>query len=138
MKPVILDTDPLVAWFCPKDTHHAWAMEVLDRIPAGALVCEAVLTEACHLVAKDGVRPTTLLRLVERQDLRLVSLGAEIAAIRSLMETYADVSMDFADACVTRLAEMFDESSVCTTDTDFLVYRRNRKPVIPLIAPFGG
>jgi hypothetical protein len=46
--------------------------------------------------------------------------------------------MDFADACVTRLAEMFENSSVCTVDTDFLVYRRNRRHVIPLVAPFGG
>ena len=28
------------------------------------------------------------------------------------METYADVPMDFADACVTRLAEMFEDSTV--------------------------
>jgi predicted nucleic acid-binding protein len=54
------------------------------------------------------------------------------------METYADVPMDFADACVTRLAEMFEDSTVCTVDTDFLVYRKNRRSVIPLVAPFEG
>ncbi len=138
MKTVVLDTGPLVAWFCPKDSHHEWAVEVFDRLPAGALVCEAVLTEACHLVAKDGVPPAAILNLVERQDLRMVSLAGETSAICSLMETYADVPMDFADACVTRLAEMFEDSTVCTVDTDFLVYRKNRKSVIPLVAPFEG
>ena len=89
-------------------------------------------------MAKDGVPPAAILRLVERQDLRLVPLAGETGAIRALMETYADVPMDFADACVTRLAEIFEDSSVCTVDTDFLVYRRNRRDVIPLVAPFGG
>lgn len=138
MKPVIMDTGPLVAWFCPKDSHHAWAVELFDRLPAGALVCEAVLTEACHLVAKDGVPPAAILRLVERRDLHLVSLAGEIGTIRALMETYADLPMDFADACVTRLAEMFESASVCTVDTDFQVYRRNRRAAIPLLAPFAG
>lgn len=136
MKPVVLDTGPLVAWLCPKDVHHAWAVEVFDQLPAGILVCEAVLTEACHLVVKDGVPPAAILRLVEQQDLRLVPLAGEVAAIRALMETYADVPMDFADACVTRLAEMFGDLSVCTADTDFLVYRKNRRTVIPLLSPF--
>jgi predicted nucleic acid-binding protein len=136
MKTVIMDTGPLVAWFCPKDTHHEWALEVFEQLPAGALVCEAVLTETCHLVAKDGVPRTAILRLVERQDLRLVPLAAEIAAIRSLMETYSDVPMDFADACVTRLAEMFEDSTACTADSDFPVYRKDRRTAISLIAPF--
>ena len=138
MKPVIMDTGPLVAWFCPRDIHHAWAVEEFERLPAGMLVCEAVLTEACHLVAKDGVPPAAILRLVERQDLHLVPVAGETSAIRALMETYADAPMDFADACVTRLAEMFEDSTVCTVDTDFLVYRKNRKSVIPLVSPFGG
>lgn len=57
-------------------------------------------------------------------------------ALRGLMECYADTPMDFADACVTRLAELHEGSTVCTTDSDFLVYRRNRMELIPLLAPF--
>ena len=138
MKPTILDAGPLIAWFCIKDSHHDWARETFDRLPSGALVCEAVLTEACHLVAKNGVPPAAVLRLVERNDLVLVSLAGETAAIRIFMERYADTPMDFADACVTRLAELHDGSQVCTTDTDFLVYRKNSSQPIPLIAPFVG
>ena len=138
MRPVIMDSGPLIAWFCLKDFHHDWAARTFERLPSGALVCEAVLAEACHLVAKDGIPPAAVLRLAEWNDLVLVSLAGETAAIRSLMERYADTPMDFADACVTRLAELHEDSTVCTTDTDFLVYRKNRSHTIPLIAPFAG
>jgi predicted nucleic acid-binding protein len=138
MKPTIMDAGPLVAWFCVRDFHHDWAIRTFDRLPSGAIVCEAVLTEACHLVAKDGVPPASILKLVEQNDLVLVSLAGEIAAVRSLMDRYADTPMDFADACVTRLAEMHDGSKVCTTDSDFQVYRKNRNETIALLAPFSG
>ena len=28
MTPTVMDAGPLVAWFCPKDAHHAWAEKV--------------------------------------------------------------------------------------------------------------
>ena len=62
----------------------------------------------------------------------------ELAPIAKLLHSYADVPMDFADACVARLAELYPEAAVCTTDKDFLVYRRLGHERIPLIAPFGG
>lgn len=136
MKPVIMDAGPLIAWFCIKDSHHDWAAGTFNQLPSGALVCEAVLTEACHLVSKDGVPRTSVLKLVERNDLVLVSLAGEISAIRSLMEHYSDTPMDFADACIVRLAELHDDAHVCTTDTDFLVFRKNRTSPIHLLAPF--
>src|ERR1017187_5616305 len=102
MTPTVMDAGPLVAWFCPKDEHHAWAKKVFDELPTGALVCEAVLAETCHLVGKDGVAPAKVLQLVEENSLTLVSLAGEISRIRDLLTRYADVPMDFADACVVR------------------------------------
>ena len=138
MKRVILDAGPLVAWFCTRDSHHAWAARVLEDLPNGALVCEAVLAEACHLAARDGVAPSAVLRLVEQNDLVLLPLAGEIPKIRALLERYADVGMDLGDACVVRLAELHADAAVCTTDKDFLVYRRLGHERMPLIAPFDG
>ena len=131
-----MDAGPLVAWFCPKDEHHAWAKKVFDELPTGALVCEAVLAETCHLVGKDGVAPAKVLQLVEENSLTLVSLAGEISRIRDLLTRYADVPMDFADACVVRLAELHPTASVCTVDGDFRVFRRLGREPIPLTAPF--
>ena len=136
MTPVVMDAGPLVAWFCTRDAHHQWAVEVFEALPGGALVCEAVLAEACHLAAKDGVAPAALLRLVEQDDLVLVPLGGEIPKIRALLERYAEMGMDLGDACVVRLTELYPTAAVCTTDTDFRIYRKNQREAIPLIAPF--
>jgi predicted nucleic acid-binding protein len=135
MRRAILDAGPLVAWFCVKDPHHDWAVRTFDVLPVGALVCEAVLAEVCHLVAKDGVPPGRVLRLVEQNDLVLVSLVGETAAIRILTERYADAPMDFADACVVRLAELHPGALVCTTDGHFRFFRKNSEEPIALLAP---
>jgi predicted nucleic acid-binding protein len=137
MKRVIMDAGPLVAWFCTGDSYHEWATRTLDGLPSGAMVCEAVLAEVCHLVAKDGVRPSAVLRLVEQNDLVLIPLASEIADIRALLDRYADVRMDLGDACVVRLAELHPDATVCTTDGDFRFYRQHGQEIIPLLAPFG-
>lgn len=73
MSRVLMDAGPLVAWLCPRDGHHAWALSMLPILPARGLVCEAVLAEACHLVARDGVEPGRVLEFVERGSLVVVS-----------------------------------------------------------------
>ena len=136
MNPVIVDTGPLVAWFCPKDAHHLWARRTVGQLPAGAIICEAVLTEVCHLAAKDGIAREKVIEFVERGRLVPIPLTTELPAIRELLERYADLPMDFADACIVRLAEIQPTASVCTVDGDFRVFRRLGVEPIPLIAPF--
>lgn len=136
MSLVLMDAGPLVAWLCPKDAHHRWALATLRPLPAGMLVCEAVLAEACHMVAKDGVAPARVLESIERGVLVVVPLVREMRVIRELMIRYQDAGMDFADACVVRLAELHEGATVCTTDSDFKVYRRHGRQTIPLLAPW--
>ena len=52
MKQVILDTGPLVAFFNPRDKHHVWALEQTQELAAPLVTCEAVLTEAYHLLGR--------------------------------------------------------------------------------------
>ena len=35
MTPTVMDAGPLVAWFCPKDEHHAWAERAFDELSTG-------------------------------------------------------------------------------------------------------
>src|SRR5277367_6241207 len=125
MSQTIMDSGPLVAWFSTRDLHHEWAMRVIDDLPVGVRVCEAVLAEVCHLVSKDGVPAATVLKLLEQNDLVLVSLVGEISSIRLLMERYKDAPMDFADACVVRMSELNPGAAVCTTDGDFRFFRKS-------------
>ena len=100
------------------------------------MVCEAVLAEACHLAAKDGIARGKVIEFVERGHLTLVSLAGELPLVRRLLDQYSDTPMDFADACIVRLAEIYADATVCTTDRDFRIYRRNGRDLITVIAPF--
>jgi len=37
MKPIIFDTGPVVAWFCPRDEHHAWPEKPSRKYPLADL-----------------------------------------------------------------------------------------------------
>lgn len=136
MNPVILDTGPLVAWFCPRDEHHAWARHTFTQLTPGTIICEAVLAEVCHLVAKDGIARGKVLEFVERGGVVTASMAGELPLLRELLDRYADAPMDFADACVVRLAELHADSAVCTTDGHFRFFRKHGRETISLLAPF--
>ena len=133
-----MDSGPLVAWFSKRDSHHEWATRVIEELPVGVLVCEAVLAEVYHLVEKDGVPAVAVLKLVEQNDLLLASLVGEISAVRVLMERYQNAPMDFADACVVRMAELNPGTAVCTTDGHFRFFRKSSGEIMALLAPFAG
>ena len=57
---------------------------------------------------------------------------------RRCWETSGSVSsvpMSFADACLVRMSELWPEAPVLTLDSDFRVYRRNKRQSLPLICP---
>jgi uncharacterized protein len=132
----ILDTGPIVAWFCPRDEHHAWARRAFLDLAPGSLVCEAVLAEASYLVAKEGVPKSKVIEFVQRGRLQPVSSISELSAISKLLDHYADARMDYADACIVRLAEIHNHLKVFTVDHDFLFFKKANGQAIPLIAPF--
>ncbi len=73
---------------------------------------------------------------IARGRLNHVSLAIELRVIAKLLHRYADTPMDFADACVVRLAELHKDAAVCTTDSLFRIFRQHQRNSISLIAPF--
>lgn len=137
MKTWLLDTGPLVALLVGDDTQHEWATEQLKRAPTTVLTCDAVISEASYLLQRDGYPPDDLFAMVETGFIRSdFSLQDEHWRIRELMRRYHLQSMDFADACLVRMAELQPNSLVWTHDSDFNVYRMNRRDTIPLVAPW--
>jgi len=85
MKPAILDTGPIVAWLCPRDEHHHWARRAFLEMAPGCLVREAVLTEVCHLVAKEGIPRARAIEFGNTIRLKPVSLCDELPAVGELL-----------------------------------------------------
>jgi predicted nucleic acid-binding protein len=74
--------------------------------------------------------------LVRRGIVRIqFDLGTEIEPVIALMEKYRDVPMSLADACLVRMTEIVAEPIVLTTDSDFRVYRRHSRQVVPSVMP---
>jgi predicted nucleic acid-binding protein len=134
MNAVIVDTGPIVALLSSKDAHHAWTTELLRTIAPPLLTCEAVISEACFLVRRLDGGQDAVLALIDRGVLKLdFSLNAELAAVRKLMDKYSSVPMALADACLVRMSELNPKAKVLTLDSDFKIYRRNRRQQIPCL-----
>jgi uncharacterized protein len=133
---VLADTGPLVALFHQNDSAHQWALARFREFTEPLLTCEAVLTEAIHLLRKVPPAHANLLSLWQRDLLRVgFSVENEKDAIRRLLRRFADGPISFADACLIRMSEIHANSVVWTLDSDFRVYRRSGRQSIPLVMP---
>ena len=136
--PWLLDTGPLVAFFDRRDRFHPWALEQWRRAPIPLLTCDAVLAEATYLLQQHaGLNPARVLALIERGVVATRFPVSEHAdSLMRLLDKYADQNMQFADACLVLMSEITPDCRVFTIDrTDFGVYRRMDRRVIPLVAP---
>ena len=134
MNPVIADTGALVALLDRSDAWHEWAVDTFKTLRPPLLTCEAVLTEVWHLLGSAPPSRSALSRL-HREGILLEAFDfqTEAPSIWRLLEKYADVPMDFADACLVRMSELHPTAQVWTTDSDFQVYRRHGRQAIPLL-----
>jgi predicted nucleic acid-binding protein len=136
MNEILVDTGPLVAYLDRSDQDHVWAKDHFMRIKRPLLTCEAVLAESLFLLRRGGIDPDGLLNLISRGlVVPKFSLAAEIQAIHQLMRSYRNIPMSLADACLVRMAEIHERSMVLTLDSDFVIYRKSHRKVIPLLRP---
>jgi len=72
-----------------------------------------------------------------RRGALLISFGLnnEIESVLRLLHKYEDLPMSLADACLVRMTETTADPILLTTDTDFRVYRRHSRQVIPCELP---
>jgi uncharacterized protein len=136
MKCVIADTGPLVALLDRKDQDHAWAVSEGRRLPPKMLSCEAVLSEV-HFLTQDIPEAKNRIEgwLADGWLELPFSVRDHHSLLHELMVRYASVPMSFADACLVRMSELWPDAPVFTLDSDFRVYRRNKRQSLPLICP---
>ncbi len=133
---VLVDTGPLVAALNHHDRYHQWARARLAEIAPPILTCEPVMAEVCFLMQSTRHGVHNALELIRRGELELPFRTADhIESLMRLMKKYADVPMSLADACLVRMSELYPGSILLTLDSDFLLYRRNGRQVIPAWMP---
>ena len=131
---VLVDAGFLVALLSNRDTHHRWAVTQASELPPPWSTCEAVLSEAFHLL---GERGAPSLGAVLRRHALLVpfTLAENVESVVKLIEKYSHIPMGLADACLVRMTETLADPIILTTDQDFRVYRRQSRQVVPCVIP---
>ena len=122
----LLDAGPAVALFDPSEVDHERCLDALGRLSGPLVTTWPVVTEAMYLLGRGRgwAGQKSLWELIVRKgvDIRIPA-DAEPSRTAVLMEKYADLPMDLADASLVALAEKIGSTSVFTLDDDFLVYR---------------
>jgi predicted nucleic acid-binding protein len=132
----IVDTGPLVAFFDRAEQHHRWAAERIEELEAPLLVCEPVLAEAMYLLARYSRAHDALFELLQNGALRIAfRIEEHVTALRQLIRKYRDTPMSLADACIVRMAEIYERHAVLTLDSDFSVYRKHSRVPLTLVYP---
>jgi predicted nucleic acid-binding protein len=129
----ILDAGPLIASLNGQDQHHRWAVQTLERLGPPFYSCAEAMAEAAALTGQ----PAAIVEMIASGEVVLAfDLGEQATAVLRLLEKYADLQIDLADACIVRMTELNRDCRVITVDRkDFSVYRRNGRELIPLLAP---
>ncbi|MBM4258914.1 MAG: pilus assembly protein [Deltaproteobacteria bacterium] len=131
---VLVDAGFLVALLSRRDSHHRWATTQAQSYTPPWNTCESVLSEAFHLLGPRGM--PGLCGLLRRQVLRVTyNLSDDSEPVLKLLQKYADVPMSLADTCLVRMSEILSDPVILTTDSDFRIYRRHSRQVIPCVMP---
>jgi predicted nucleic acid-binding protein len=136
-RTVLIDSGAIVAALNDREQHHLWAKLQFEALGEPVLACEAVLSESFHLLQRTPRGKEALCALIERGIVGTsFSFSLHSKETIRLMRRYKDTPMSFADACLVRMAEGYDDSVIFTTDSDFAIYRKNGRQTIPLITPW--
>jgi uncharacterized protein len=130
---VIVDTGFWLALGNVRDKHHARAVKVLAGIREPLVTTWPVLTETCHLLLqRRGERAQRrFLAGYAQGAFHIHEIGDEqIPRILQLLDKYADLPTDLADASRVVLAEALSHGRILSTDQrDFHAYRwKQREP----------
>lgn len=130
---VIADTGFWLALANRNDRYHDTAVASLKTLDQRLVTTWPVLTETCHLLLT-RLGPDSQNRFMQSfaaGAFEVFSLeAADASPLGELMQKYADLPMDLADASLVLLAERLGHGRILSTDRrDFQSYRwKQRKP----------
>jgi uncharacterized protein len=133
----LTDAGPLIAIIDADEPDHGDCVAALNDLALPLVTTWPAFTEAMYLLGRAGgiMGQRALWRLVNTGRLVIVELSPPaLERSEKLMDKYADVPMDLADATLVAVAEERGLRKIFTLDSDFHVYRikgRQHFDVIP-------
>ncbi|NER00150.1 MAG: PIN domain-containing protein [Cyanothece sp. SIO2G6] len=124
---IITDTGFWLALLDQRDQHHTTAKQALRQYDENLITTWCVVTETCYfLLNRKGVGvQTAFIRSINQGLFAIFNLESHHAPrIAELMQKYADLPMDLADASLVILAEHPGHGRILSVDQrDFNAYR---------------
>ena len=122
---ILIDTGPLVSLFDPRDPDHRDCHRVLADITEPLFTTVAVVTEVLHLLYPGSRGAEGFKEFVMRDFVTCQALDKTLLhRCFELMDKYADLPMDFADATLVAVAEKLSTRRFFTLDIkDFNIYK---------------
>jgi len=143
---IIVDSGFWFGLFDRKDVYHPACCVFLKQCQEPLITTFPVLTEAMHLLIRRGntqlaLDLLALLAKLHQQGVFFTfSLGdAHLPRLEQLINQYADLPMDLADASLVLLAEHLGHGRILSSDQrDFHTYRwKNHYPFTNLLESYG-
>jgi predicted nucleic acid-binding protein len=123
----LVDSGPIIGVFDVRDYRHRDSLHLLSSLPDGNLVTTwPCLAEILHILGrKAGWNGQNVLwRSINDGKIEVADAStADLHRCRELMEIYADLPMDLADASLVAYAERTSVRHVLTFDSHFRAYR---------------
>ena len=127
----IADAGFIIALNSGRPDEEAWARGEIVKWKPPFITCEGALIEAAHFIG-----PAAVIGLLRQETLQVAfDVEEQLPQLAVLIEKYGDQKMDFTDACIVRMTELFPDCIVFSVDSDFEVYRRFRNQPIPVVYP---
>jgi predicted nucleic acid-binding protein len=123
----LADASFIVSPFAKTPKRRAWAQNFFKQHHDRLWTTAAAFTEASHLIGDF----TIVAKILGDYHFAL-DVEEEKLALAALLEKYAP-EMDFADATLVRVSELFPSFKIITDDGHFNWYRRNRDEKLPVI-----
>jgi uncharacterized protein len=134
VSPVLLDTGCIVALLDRRERHHERCVDAVNQVEGALVTCEAVIAESCYLLRSLPGAVDVVLDNVEQGIFEIpFRLPASSKTVRTLLKRYANVPMDFADACLVCMAGELGAPRILTLDRDFEVYRWRKARAFDLL-----
>lgn len=136
MKPVLLDTGPIVALLDRTERRHEECLRALDSIKDPLVTCESVIAEACYLTRGLPGASEAIVQNVAGGTFQIpIQLTDCTSAIQRILKKYRDQQIDLTDACLVHLASELHTGEIFTLDRDFAGYRWGTKHPFHSILP---
>jgi predicted nucleic acid-binding protein len=136
VKPVLLDTGVIVALLDRSEKNHTRCVRIVKDLTLPLATCEAVIAESCYLLRTVAGASEAILENVEKGVFQIpFSIYRSATFVRRITRKYRDHGIDFADACLIRLAEELDTGEILTLDSDFQIYRWKKNRPFQFLIP---